>query len=450
MIIVKDFGKYIKIFVLTVCMCILCLYLSSLIPSYLLKNNIQKSINEINDNGSKKVVNVFNKEIIFDTYADAMMINTAYSIDSENPFYSMLFAKSNYISGVTEKIIEDKAFEKDKMPYFPMVEDLILLINGEKLVAIEYARYWHGYLILLRPLLTIFNYLEIKIISYIIHFILSIILVYKIKEKIGKKYVIPIIFGIIAVEGYLVYSCFEETIGFSIILIESIILLSDKFINKREYFFIIGMLTAFFDLLTIPVAIIIVPLILYIITSKDNFRVIMKESIKRVILAGIGYVSMWFTKWLLVDLIYDRELIKNAVDQVLYRTDILNIKFNYALESNFYFLGSPIVIYMVIIYVINIVLTIIEKVKFKKISEVIKENLFLGIIGLLPIIWYLITREHSTSHAYFTYRNLIVTCICTQIMMIKILDKNVKRNKKEAFIIFILIDLIVLILNYIV
>lgn len=450
MITIKDFGKYIKIFIFILCMCILCLYMSSLIPSHLLRDNIQESINEINDNGSKKVVNVFNKEIIFDTYADAMMINTAYSIDSEHPFYSMLFARSNYIAGVTDKTVEDKAYEEGEIPYFPMVEALELLINREKLVAIEYARYWHGYLILLRPLLTIFNYSEIKLISYIIHFILSAILLYKINKKIDKNYLIPIMFGIIAVEGYLVYSCFEETIGLSMILIESIILLSDKVINKREYFFIIGMLTAFFDLLTIPVAITIVPLILYAIISQDNPRVIMIECIKRIILAGIGYIGMWFTKWLLVDLIYNRELIKNAIGQVLYRTDISNVKFNYALESNFYFLGSPIVIYMVIIYVINIILTMIEKVKSEKLSEVTKENIIIGLIGIAPVIWYLITREHSTSHSYFTYRNLIVTCICTQIMMIKILDKNVKRNKKEAFIIFILIDLIVLILNYIV
>ncbi|MDO4283665.1 MAG: hypothetical protein Q4D02_08535 [Clostridia bacterium] len=310
----KSAFQCIVVFAFVLCICMSCLYLSCLIPSNMLKNNIEESIEELENLGSKKTITIMNRKIMFDIYADAMMLNTAYSIDSNHPFYSMLFARSNYVDGITDHTYQDKAYELNKVPVFPDVEDLGRVVRGEKLYAIEYARYWHGYLMILRPLLVLFNYMEIKTVNYIIHFILIAILLYQIKKKIGLKYWIAVVFGLIAVEGYLVCSCLEETIGISLILVESIILLSKKIKNYGMYFLVIGMLTAFFDLLTIPVATFFVPLVLYILMNqKQDNRLLWKTCIKYFILCLLGYVAMWAMKWILVDLIYKRELVKNAI-----------------------------------------------------------------------------------------------------------------------------------------
>lgn len=443
--------KYVAIFIVTLCICMILMYLSCLIPSSKLLPNIERSIMDINKSGSKKIIPVFNKKIMFDTYADAMMINMAYSVDSKHPFYSMLFARTNYVDGVTDSTIVDKAYEDKEIPIFPHVQELEMLIYGEKLTAIEYARYWHGHLIYLRPLLTIFSYTEIKIISYIFHFILFLVLLYKVKKRIGLKYIIAIIFGFIVTEGYLVYSCLEETIGFSLILILSVILLS---INKKYYgkfFFIAGMLTAFFDLLTIPVAILVFPLILYILMENNkSIKELFITCFKYIILFAISYALMWASKWIIVDLLYNRDLVKNAIGQALYRSSSKNIKLFSVELFNIVYVGLPVAIYVGIIYIINIIIAIFEKIKFKKVTDIIKTNIFLEVVGIAPFIWYALVREHSLSHAYFTHRSLIVTCVCSQIIMINILSKYFKNNRKEIFTIFALIDLIVIILNYIV
>ena len=443
--------KYIAIFIVTLCICMILMYLSCLIPSVKLLPNIERSILDINKSGSKKIIPVFNKEIMFDTYADAMMINMAYSVDSKHPFYSMLFARTNYVDGVTDTTVEDKAYEDKEIPIFPHVQELEKLLRGKNLIAIEYARYWHGHLIFLRPLLTIFSYTEIKIISYIFHFILFLMLLYKIKKKIGLKFIIAIIFGFIVTEGYLVYSCLEETIGFSLILIGSNVLLS---INKKYYgkfFFILGMLTAFFDLLTIPVAILVFPLIILILMENNkSIKELTIACIKYITLFAISYALMWASKWIIVDLVYNRNLVKNAIGQALYRSSSKNIRLLSVELFNIVYIGLPVAIYVGIIYILNIIIAIFEKIKFRKVTDIIAKNLFLEFIGITPFIWYALIREHSLSHAYFTHRSLIVTCVCSQIIMINILSKYFKNNRKEIFTIFTLVDLIVIILNYIV
>lgn len=133
--------------------------------------------------------------------------------------------------------------------------------------------------------------------------------------------------------------------------------------------------------------------------------------------------------------------------QAGYRTGSFQLHFWYAIILNCICLGIPVSIYIVILYLLQIILILYEKIRYKKVPKVFFQNILIGGIGLAPIVWYSVIREHSLGHAYFTYRNLLITCICAQIMGIRILDKYIKESKKEAFIIFILIDLIVLILN---
>lgn len=442
----KKILKYPLIFIVVLGVALLSLYLACLFPSDWIKEQLVKSLDVIEENGNyKMIITAFNKPIMFDTYADTMMMNTAYSIDSEQPFYSLLFARSNYVPGVSDKTVTNNA---TSLQNFPKIMELRRVLQGEKLVAIEYARYWHGYLIFLRPLLTVFTYMQLRVMSFIIHFLLLGILLYQIKKKIGTKYWIAVLFGIIAVDAYLVFICFEETIGMSLIIIESIVLLSGKIKKVAPYFFIIGMLTAFFDLLTVPVAICIFPLLLYVLQENKSFKQLLFSCIKCILLFGIGYLSMWFAKWILVDLIYDGRIIRNSINQILYRTDISNVGIQEGVIQNFRHLGNIVSIFVIALYVINILYIAIKSIKEKKISEENKKNLLILALGLAPIVWYSIIREHSLTHGYFTYRNLIVTCMSAQIASIHLLDQVVKKNKKEILTIFVLVNLIVLTLNY--
>lgn len=122
----------------------------------------------------------------FDNYTDALMINTAYSIDSQKPLYSAFVARKNYIPNITTEIYEDVPGElksSSKYSRHNEVGELNDLVNNEKAESFEYARYWHGYLIFLRPLLILFNINQIRIMLTIILIILACILAYLIYKN---------------------------------------------------------------------------------------------------------------------------------------------------------------------------------------------------------------------------------------------------------------------------
>ena len=96
--------KYILIFVVLICMYFTSLILSSLIPSSAIKEKVIKSSEFLKQYGEKEIVNLRYKEEEIFLFTDALMLNTAYSIDSENPIESALLARKNYIPGQTQTI----------------------------------------------------------------------------------------------------------------------------------------------------------------------------------------------------------------------------------------------------------------------------------------------------------------------------------------------------------
>lgn len=163
---IKLIFTYILIFVVLICMYFASLILSSLIPASSIKENVIKSSEFLKQYGEKEIVDLkYKKEEIF-LFTDALMLNTAYSIDSEKPIESALLARKNYIPGQTQTISKDREknlgaskSHTDKYGNIFQVDELYGLMHGENITeSFEYARYWHGYLIFLRPLLLVLSY----------------------------------------------------------------------------------------------------------------------------------------------------------------------------------------------------------------------------------------------------------------------------------------------------
>lgn len=163
---IKLILKYILIFIVAICIYFVTLILSSMIPSSKIKDNVTTSSEYLKQYGEKEIVDLkYKKEEIF-LFTDALMINTAYSIDSNNPMESALLARKNYILGQTQTINKDKEknlgaskTHTDKNGNIFQVDELYGLMHGENITeSFEYARYWHGYLIFLRPLLLVLSY----------------------------------------------------------------------------------------------------------------------------------------------------------------------------------------------------------------------------------------------------------------------------------------------------
>ena len=440
--------KYIMIYIILFAFFIVMLTLTSSIPTDKIYKNVKTSSEVLLREGNRliKEIPYRNHNMQFDNYTDALMINSAYSIDFKQPLYSAFVARKNYIPNITTEIYEDSVGElrsSSKYEYHNEVGELHDLVNGEKAESFEYARYWHGYLIVLRPLLVLFNINQFRIILSIVLVILAIILVSLISKKINFSTGIIFLTGLLGIEYFYLGYSLQGVFIFLIMMIVSIIILSryNKIKNLGLIFFITGMLTNFFDFLTVPIVTLMIPLIIYFLLKQSeeslNIKTIFVEGIKYSFVWGIGYGLTWLTKWVLIDVLYNKNMISVAINQVLYRstakTNAKAYNIYSVINENFEYIIVPIFISILCTFsMINLKLilkkhTIVKQDKEKILTVILPYAIILSI----PFVWYALLQNHSYYHAFFTYRNLIITNICLNIIMVKIFSSYFKEENKN-------------------
>ena len=437
--------KYIITFFGLISIFILLLTIVSAFPSSWIKDNVYESAVLLKYEGNRKWTYVLEKleQMQFDNYTDALMINTAYSIDSKTPTYSAFIARKNYIPGVTKTIQKDEVGElksSSKYSGHDEVGELFDTVNGKGEESFEYARYWHGYLTFLRPLLLVFNLEQIRIFIILICLALAGVLAYLINKEINTKSAIIVMLGLLGVEYFIIGLSMQGTPVFLISVIASILIIYNyKKINHIPLvFFIIGMLTNFFDFLTVPMVTWGLPIIIYFMLLQKNENKTLKEQfiifVKISIAWFLGYILTWLTKWYLVDIFYGRDLIKVAIGQIFYRsvgqTEVEGVSALYAIKYNVDYMIIPLFISLLIIIDKGINILCIYHKKHNVELKISNSIIYL-IIAITPFIWYILLTNHSCYHAFFTYRNLLLTIIALPIGIDKLCDTNIKKGAKE-------------------
>ena len=98
----KKIGMYVILFVGLIGIYWGGLTIACCIPSKALQTNVKHSAKLLEKLGEKQTFHYGMKKNILFLFTDALMINTAYSIDSTKPVESFLLARKNYIPGKTE------------------------------------------------------------------------------------------------------------------------------------------------------------------------------------------------------------------------------------------------------------------------------------------------------------------------------------------------------------
>lgn len=425
---IKNLLKYIFIFMLILVILLLLLVLTAKIPKTLLNENyiestsyfiypkylvLGKEIDAIDINRTDTYKHI---------YADAMIMNIMYCIDSNNPLKSVMEAK--YYS-----IWKNKDISYD---FERMVENNQ---NGNT----QYMRYWHGSMSILRPLFVFFNIEQIYCINMFIILALAIILLIMLIRTKIKELVVAYIIGLIMCTIVTVPLCLEYVWTFIIMFIVSIISIIQQKKNKdlNILFLISGMLTCYLDFLSTEIITCLVPLLIIItIMYKKGKITNFKECLKTVIILitfwGIGYVGMWISKWILASIILN----VNALDYVKY--DILNriapssfpklsIK---AIKANFFTLFPVNIIENKNILIILLICILIIQIIFMK-KDIKKQwfSVILLLISIIPYIRYAFLASHSYTHFFFTYRSQIVTVMGVILAIIYSIDWRKAKTK---------------------
>ena len=429
----KTFLKYVLTFIITMIILIGLLFLSSLIPSKNLENNVRKSSEFLAQYGEEQEIEFpFRTERLF-YFTDALMLNTAYSIDSNHPYESMMLDRKNYIPGQTQNFHEEIQKHIGTSPNYTdeygntyQVSELYGLMHGENIVdSYEYTRYWHGYLIFLRPLLSIMSIEGIRNLLFVLTIILSLIALFLIIKKLNFITAIIYLLSFLAINLYVICNSMNEITTFIIAQIAMIFLLlkNGKFKNSASVFLVIGMCTSFFDLLTTPLVTLGLTLPIYVLLNiKEGNKKLYLDCIKICVAWVVGYGLFWALKWLITDITLGKHILSDAINQALYRAgDVVGAGIFDIFKLNLNKLGNSIIEYLFILLAIYAIIGVLKEIYLKKHKkqqtekiQILKVLIFV-IIAILPFIWYAVLKNHSYVHSFFVYRILIITILNIQI-----------------------------------
>lgn len=421
----KKILKYIITFIILLVIYNISLYLACCFPSENIKENVLESTKIISKEG-----NIFSvtedRSVIVDNNTDALMINESYSIDNEDTIFSYMSARKNYKKGLTK---EEKEDTKGEFVYYPPenkvienpVEELKFFVNDELTVSVEYARYWHGYLSVLRPALLLFNINQIRNLLSIVMIALLGGMLYLLRKNYGNIIMAIFMISLLCVDFLYIHNSLQQTPVFIVMLISSIILLLKKTRRKNFslFLFIVGSITNFVDYLTVPLITMAIPIYIILIDlykdkklEKMNIKEILKELFKWIIAWGIGYGLTWFAKWFLYDLLYNKNLIQTSINQVFYRTSNDHALTIYTVKHAMIKMLANYIPIIAVFAILNISHKLDNKNSFKLEKNNIKTLILpILIIAIIPIIVLLIMANHTAFHYIFTYRNFMIVIL---------------------------------------
>ncbi len=293
-----------------------------------------------------------------------------------------------------------------------------------------YSRYWHGYNVYLRPLLIIFDYFQIEILSGIIFLVLFIILEKVIYEKIGKFFALAMMFSLFSISYHTLWLSIALVPTMIIMMLATIIVITkyEKIKDFGVFFFIIGSITNFFGWMNFQFNTLTIPLMFFYLKKKDdNFS--FKEFFKMCFMWGLGFGITWVSKWVITDILYDTNTIKNGIMQVIYRAgentyEYGNVNAIKSLVTNLVYILIPIFIQYLILIFDNMF-------KFRKPLKTNKKEIIIYVLILLiPFITCILFKNHSYLHARsFVHRNFIILVFNIFVLYYK---KFIDNGKKEA------------------
>lgn len=391
-----------------------------MIPTSAIKQNVKQSAQTLRVEGLYPV-SFGNKYstmsfLLRDQYTDCLMINLAVGVDYCSPWKS----------AITSPCLKDHSNIND------MPGCLERLADGITTPDTKYDWYWHGYQVFLRPLLVFMDYAKIRWFNCILMLVLTIFALYLINYRLGKAATLIFMAVLALSHGETIPFTMQYASVFFVTLVSICVLLWKAeyvFKDNRDslVFFAIGAITVFVDFLTMPTVSLGIPLTFWLLyLSKQGYGngLLLRKFMMLSIAWGAGYALLMATKWGICALTFDPDVLTNAAQHAdkwsgdnpefggrLAETMAL-------LKRTFALIWSMNWFWLLLVMIVTIIL---RKVSF----HTIKQESWLLLIALIPIVWSLVLVNHDVEHFGFVWRGYITTLLSLGIFWVKVTDKNI-------------------------
>lgn len=297
-------------------------------------------------------------------------------------------------------------------------EALILFASGKKPLSVSsYSRYWHGYLVVLKPLLMVMGYLGIRSMNRILQPLLVLAVAVVLWRKRGFLPLVPLAAAYLFLRPESVAFSMQFSTVFYPAMAALLVMawfydwLSQE--NRFLYLFLLlGIVTNYLDFLTYPIASLGIPMGMWLCLSQ---RARCRDQVKQVVLCsvcwGLGYFGMWIGKWIMGSLLLDQNIIADALNQAQLRSSVEvgtgTVSRGLVILRNLY-TGTGGRLWLVGLFLAAVLAVALWQARGNWKKLVLRAVPFL-LVALMPFVWYGVLCNHSFVHHWFTYRALAVS-----------------------------------------
>lgn len=407
------------------------LVFTNFLPDRLVKASIAGGIQEAKNEGDHPSI-FFTPQSKLDNFTDQIMMQQCQRTSNWNSITSRFATKQEWHS------LESNALHNPLNAAFSN--------QG-------YSRYWHGYTVFLKPLLIVFNYSAIRTLFFLLFGILLCLAFDKIRQRFGIFAACALLISIVVANFFVVPMSLVFSPVFYVTLMCVIgIDYFKRTDNRVLLFLIVGAVTNYVDFLTVPMLTLCIPLAFVVAYDAINSSCSAKACFISMIRSGLawllGYASTWGIKWMLSSLVLHKNIIADAIQNILIRSDsggvneAKGMSFNRGdvIQANYQFMFDQIPLRLSALILISLICVLLYRflkyggdvrllyLNFKKASPLL-------IIGCAPVVWYSALVNHSSIHMeFYAYKNVAISILCSLLFFVLLFlkpDDKVSLNEAK-------------------
>lgn len=294
--------------------------------------------------------------------------------------------------------------------------------GSEGMAKAPVARYWHGYLLFLKPLLLFLSYIDIRMVLTLVEGAMLVALIAGLcKRKLWQLipcFALSLVFITPVAAGF----SMQFSTTFCTLLVAMLLLLylpakAFEGHGLAMFFLLVGMFTSFVDYLTYPVASFGMPMVMCLFLFPARTA---GEEWKRLIVCGLcwvmGYFGMWAGKWVIAGLFGNEQWFwPNLMAKIAERSSNVSDEISLGYLD---VLKAVLKIFVKRAYLLLAVAVLLAwlaalsrglRKHWPACGVPLGRQLALLGLALLPFAWFFCTKNHTFNHAYFTSRSLCVS-----------------------------------------
>ena len=421
--------------ILAAVICVVLLVVTSLIPRDMIYEKAYESAVYFEENE----LFPFLKKGVFrtrqDNYADCILTHIIYQVDSKQPVRSVL--EASYYSRDMENV---------NVSFINAIEQKIPANT-------EYVRYWHGSMVLLRPLLIFMNISQIRILLGIVVWVLLLVnafLLYKKKETMTAA---ALVGSMLLVHGWMIAASIEYVTTFLVMAVVLVVILlkTKKMTLHNSYglFAATGVVSCFVDFLTTETITFTMPMALLLLWDYRSGTLRgYKDGMLKVIKSGVawlcGYAGMFLLKWALATILFGKEVmmssLSSAGERLSGQVNIGNTNLDPVATKGQQLAGAlwhnigclfpfkdsmnPGTVAFWVLAVLFICVILVYMFRLDSLHTELFVPMFF--LALLPYLRYLALSNHSYLHYFFTYRAQMITVFTLLLFVIMACEPGVR------------------------